>query len=298
MKQQKKIKNKIGGDRVTDIVINTILILLSIVTLYPLWYVIIASFSSADAVKNGEVFLWIKDINLDAYKNALADATILTGYRNSMIYLFVGTLMMLLVTLPCAYALSRKNLKGRRFWNLFFLITMYFSGGLVPAYLLHSSIGWINTPWVLLVPGCVNVYYMILARSSFQEMPESLHDAAIIDGASEFYYFIKIVIPLSKAVIATVFLFSALGWWNSYMPFLIYIRKPEFQSLQVVLRTIFTRYDASMAAMTPTEFAHAMDKTEMLRFSTAVLASLPFCLLYPFVQKYFNRGVMIGAVKG
>ena len=161
-------------------------------------------------------------IGSDAYKNALADATILTGYRNSMIYLFVGTLMKLLATLPCAYALSRKNLKGRRFWNLFFLITMYFSGGLVPTYLLHSSIGWINTPWVLLIPGCVNVYYMILARSSFQEMPESLHDAAIIDGASEFYYFIKIVIPLSKAVIATVFLFSALGWWNSYMPFLIF----------------------------------------------------------------------------
>ncbi len=294
----KKGINKTRGDRVVDIIINSILILLSIVMVYPLWYVVIASFSSSSAVNNGQVFLWIKGFNLNAYKDALANATILTGYRNSLIYIFVGSFMMMAVTLPCAYALSRKNLKGRRFWNLFFLFTMYFSGGLVPTYLLHSTIGWINTPWVLLVPGCLSVYYMILARSSFQEMPEAMHDAAIIDGASEIYYFLKIVIPLSKAVIATIFLFSALGWWNSYMPFLIYIRNPNFQSLQVVLRTIFTRYDASMSSMTPTEFAAAMNKTQMLRFSTAILASLPFCLLYPFVQKYFNRGVMVGAVKG
>lgn len=295
---KRRVRNKIGTDGMINAVINAVLVFLGIVFLYPLWYVVIASFSSAEAVNNGQVFLWIKDFTLEAYKNALGNLSILKGYMNSLLYLFAGSFLTLTVTLSCAYSLSRKELKGRRFWNLFFLITMYFNGGLVPTYLLHSQIGWINTPWVLLIPSAMNVYYMIIARSFFQELPESLHDAAVIDGATEPYYFVKIILPLSKAVIATLFLFSALSWWNSYMPFVIYIRNPDMQSLQVILRNIFTKYDAKIGTMTATEYANAINNTQMLRYSTAVLASLPFCILYPFVQKYFNKGIMVGAVKG
>ncbi len=291
---------KLGNERVTNVIINIILILTGIICLYPLWFTIIASVSNPGAVSRGEVFLWPKEVTFEAYTSMLADSSIWIGYRNSIIYLFVGAFSMLLVTLPCAYALSHKELKGRKFFNIFFIITMYFSGGLIPTYLLHSSIGWINTPWVLIVPSMMSVYYMILARSSFQEMPESLREAAIIDGASEIYYFVRVVIPLSKAIIAVLFLFSALAWWNKYMDFVIYIDDPKLQSLQVVIRRIFDRLTAS----SETQFVSAVDamanlnKEQMLRYSVVVIASLPFCILYPFVQKYFNRGVMIGAIKG
>lgn len=289
---------KTGSERITNIIINVVLILVAICCLYPLWFTIIASVSDPDAIGRGEVFLWPRGFNLDAYTSLLKDSSIWIGYRNSIFYLFAGALSMLLVTLPCAYALSRKELKGKKFLNLFFLITMYFGGGMIPTYMLHASIGWIDTIWVLLVPSMLNVYYMILARSSFQEMPEELHEAAIIDGASEYTYFTKVVLPLSKAIIAVLFLFSALAWWNEYMRFVIYIDNPDLTSLQVVIRRIFDRLTTTSELASATERLQNFKREQMLQYSVVVVASLPFCILYPFVQKYFNRGVMIGAVKG
>lgn len=289
---------KSGTDHLTDIVIIIVLILLGIVILYPLWFVIIASVSDPGAVSRGEVIFWPSDINLSAYTEMLSEKSIWIGYRNSILYLFAGSFSMLFVTLPCAYALSRKELKGRRGLNFYFVISMYFSGGLIPTYLLHSSIGWLDTPWVLIVPATMNVYYMILARSSFQELPESLREAAILDGASEIYYFVRIVLPLSKAMIAVLFLFCALSWWNEYLRFTIYIDDPQLQSLQVVIRRIFDSLTSTSEFASAAEKTAQLNQAQMLRYSVVVIASLPFCILYPFVQKYFNQGVMVGAVKG
>ena len=205
---------------------------------------------------------------------------------------------MLLVTLPAAYALSRRELWGRRVLNFLFVFTMYFGGGLIAIYLLHSSLGWLNTPWVLIIPVGMNVYNMILARSNFQEIPESLREAAIMDGASELYYFVRIVIPLSKAVIAVLFLFTALSWWNEYLRFVIYIDNPNLQSLQVIIRQIFDSLTTTSEFSSAGEVTAKLNQAEMLKYSVVVIAALPFCLLYPFVQKYFNKGIMIGAVKG
>ena len=293
----RKIRIK-GSDHITDIVIIAILVILGIFALYPLWFVIIASVSAPSAVSRGEVILWPSEFNLEAYASMLSETSIWLGYRNSIFYLFVGAFSMLLVTLPCAYALSRKELKGRKVLNFIFIITMYFGGGMIPTYLLHSWIGWLDTPWVMLVPVSLNVYYMILARSSFQELPEALHEAAVIDGASEIYYFTRVVLPLSKAVIAVLFLFSALSWWNEYLRFTIYIDSPELQSLQVVIRRIFDNLTSTSEFASAAEKAANLNQEQMLRYSVVVIASLPFCLLYPFIQKYFNKGVMIGAVKG
>lgn len=272
--------------------------ILGFVALYPLWFVLIASISDPGAISRGEVILLPKDINFTAYTSMLENSSIWIGYRNSILYLFGGTFIMLLVTLPAAYALSRKELFGRRIFNFIFVFSMYFGGGMIAIYLLHSSIGWLDTPWVLIIPSSMSVYNMILARSNFQEIPESLREAAIIDGSSEFYYFARIVIPLSKAVIAVLFLFTALSWWNEYMRFIIYIDNPDLQSLQVIIRRIFDSLTETSEFSSAGEVTAKLRQAEMLKYSVVVIAALPFCLLYPFVQKYFNKGVMIGAVKG
>ena len=286
------------SDRLTNFVINSLLILLGICAIYPLWFVLIASISDPGAVSRGEVFLWPKDVIFSAYTSLLEDPSIWIGYRNSLLYMLGGTACMLLVTLPTAYALSRKELFGRRVLNFIFVFSMYFSGGLIATYLLHSSIGWLDTPWVLIIPAAMNVYNMILARSAFQEIPESLRESAILDGASEFYYFRKIVIPLSKATIAVLFLFTALSWWNEYMRFVIYIDNPNLQSLQVIIRRIFENLTKTSEFSSAGEVTAKLNQAEMMKYSVVVVAALPFCLLYPFIQKYFNKGIMVGAVKG
>ena len=294
MNRSKRTKS----DKFTNIVINIILVLLGLFAVYPLWFVLIASISDPGAVSRGEVIFWPQDVTFTAYSSMLENPSIWIGYRNSILYLFSGTGFMLLVTLPAAYALSRRELWGRRVLNFLFVFTMYFGGGLIAIYLLHSSLGWLNTPWVLIIPVGMNVYNMILARSNFQEIPESLREAAIMDGASELYYFVRIVIPLSKAVIAVLFLFTALSWWNEYLRFLIYIDNPNLQSLQVIIRQIFDSLTTTSEFSSAGEVTAKLNQAEMLKYSVVVIAALPFCLLYPFVQKYFNKGIMIGAVKG
>ncbi len=225
------------------------------------------------------------------------------GYRNSIFYLFVGSFLSLAVTLPGAYALSRRNLVCRKPINTLFVISMYFSGGLIPTYMLHLFIDkyfiWMDTPFVLLVPSALNVYNMIIARTSFESLPPVLREAAQIDGCSEIRYFFQFALPLIKATIAVLFLFSALAWWNEYMRFVIYIDNPELQSVQVVIRQITEKLTATLSeGGASTDAAAALQKAELLRYSVVVVVALPFVLLYPFVQKYFNKGVMVGAVKG
>lgn len=293
-------KKKIREDRGINAVFDIILLIITVVSLYPIWFVIIASISDPAAIAAGEVFMIPKQITFSAYKALLEYQEVLLGYRNSIFYMVACTLMTLIGTLPAAYALSRSELKGRRLLNFLVVISMYFSGGMIPAYLLHRSIGWINTVWVMLIPTVFNAYYIILARSSFESMPEELHESAVMEGASEFRYFTAIVLPLSKAMIAVIVLFSALAWWNEYMRFVIYIDNPEIQSLQVFLRQITQSLTASLtdSGVSFDQFLEAQKTQSLLKYSIVVITALPFCILYPFVQKYFNRGVMIGAVKG
>ena len=294
----RKRNNKIREDVATNLVINTVLVIIGFICLYPIWFVLIASISNPVAIADGQVLLLPKDITFKAYEALKMYPEIFLGYRNSLFYLFFGTGITLIGILPCAYALSRPELVGRKFWNLLIVISMYFSGGLIPTYLLHKTIGWLDTVWVLVMPGLFVAYYLILARSSFQSLPESMREAVLIDGGDDFTYFLKFVLPLSKAMIAVIFLFRALGWWNSYMNFLIYIDTPEMQSLQVIVRQIMTKLSAALSeGSTITEQIESEKIKELLKYSVVVITALPFCLLYPFVQKYFNTGVMIGSVK-
>ena len=292
-KRKTKIKNDVG----INIVINIILILTAVVIMYPLWFVIIASISDPSHIAAGNVILFPRGITFDAYKALLDQKQLLIGYRNSILYMFGGTFTMFVVTLPMAYALSRKKLYGRRFINFLVVFSMYFSGGLIATYLLHCEIGWLDTIWVLIVPSTFQAYYLILARSNFESLPESMYEAASIDGASDFRYFISFVLPLSKAIIAVLFLFSALKWWNDYMRYQIYISNPNLQSLQVFIQQITSVLTQTVSEGAPEHIAEQRRMAELLKYSVVVVSSVPFCVIYLFVQKYFNKGVMIGAIK-
>lgn len=286
------------SDAAIDLVIHIILILIAALCLYPIWFVLIASISNPSAIADGEVLVLPKEFTLEAYKALKRYPEIFLGYRNSIFYLFAGTGLALFGTLPAAYALSRKDLVGRRVWNFLIVFSMYFGGGMIPLYLLHKSIGWLDTIWVILIPGIFAAYYIILARSSFESMPEAMREAAFMDGADDFRYFLQFVIPLSKAMIACIFLFSALGWWNQYMRFVLYIDNPNLQSLQVIVRQITAKLSSALSGGASIDEALAAEKTkELLKYSVVVITALPFCMLYPFIQKYFNTGVMIGSVK-
>lgn len=294
-----KIKTRLKSDAMIDLIIHIVLIVIAIVSLYPIWFVLISSVSNPSAIADGEVLLLPKELTLEAYAALKQYPEIFIGYRNSIFYLVAGSAITLFGTLPAAYALSRKELIGRKVWNALMVFSMYFSGGLIPTYLLHKSIGWLDTIWVVLIPSVFAAYYIILARSSFESMPEAMREAALMDGADDFRYFLQFVLPLSKAMIACIFLFSALGWWNQYMKFLIYIDNPNLQSLQVIVNQITTKLSSALSGGATIDEAIAAEKTkELLKYSVVVITALPFCLLYPFIQKYFNTGVMIGSVKG
>lgn len=293
-----KIKEK-RQDRTIDIIFTILLIIIAIIALYPLWFVVIASFSNPTEIAAGNVIFLPKDVSLDGYKEMLNHPEIWIGYRNSLFYLFAGALAGLAVILPAAYALSRRKLKGRRVLNFLFVVVMYFSGGLIPTYLLHNSLGWINTPWVIIIPTALGVGNMIIARSSFEAIPEALYESAAIDGAGDFRFFFQFALPLTKATIAVLFLFYAIGYWNEYMRFVIYVRDPELQSLQVIIHQITEAVSAeSMEGMSAEQLMQEQKIRDLLKYCVVVIAALPFTVLYPFIQKYFNGGVMVGAVKG
>lgn len=296
------MKRFFKSDRFTDGCFHILAILIGCCFLYPLWYVVIASISDPTAVANGEVFVIPKGLTLEGYKALMDYPEILRGYANSLFYLFFGSFCCLAVTLPAGYALSRKELKGRKGLNALFIISMYFGGGLIPTYLLHSTIGWIGTIWCLIVPASLSAYNLILARSAFESLPPALHESAVLDGANEFQFFFRFAIPLCKATIAVLFLFSALAWWNEYMRFVIYMDNPDLQSLQVIIRQVTNELSELLAnpeaAISGGAIAEAQKKLDLIRYSVVVVAALPFVLLYPFIQKYFNGGVMVGAVKG
>lgn len=306
-KKRSKVRQS-RGDRAFGMA-NGILVALSfIITVYPLIYVISASVSSPDAVMSGRMFLWPVDITWKGYQYILQYSDIWMGYANTLFYTVVGTTINLAVTLPCAYGLSRRDVPFRGVVMTLFLITMYINGGLIPGYINLSELGMLNTRWALLIPGAVSTYNLIVARTFFANtIPWELHEAAFLDGCANFRLFLKIVLPLSAPIVVVMLLYYGVGHWNSYFNAMIYLSDRTKYPLQVFLREILTKgqfaADAvkSGASFTEEEMIAMIKQAEtanLIKYCVIIVSTVPMMILYPFLQRFFTKGVMIGAVKG
>lgn len=297
LNKQKK-KNRKISDYIFDFSVHLIAILIIFLILYPLWFIIIASFSDPSLVSSGEVWFWPTEWRLDGYRALLDQEVIWIGYRNTIIYTVVGTFVALAVNLPAAYALSRSDLYGRKWLSLFYIIPMFVNGGLIPTYLTIQNFGLIDSFWVMIIPFSVSSYNIIVARTFFNtSLPEGLWEAAQIDGIGTIRYFFSFVIPLSKAIIAVLGLWTAVGLWNSWFNAMIYLRDPNLQPLQLVLRRILIANESLLGQATGNLASELRALSDMMKYAAIVVSTLPIMCLYPFLQKYFNKGVMIGSIK-
>ena len=289
------------SDKTSDVILVLITAIVMFIVAYPLYYVLVASFSDPYDVYAGKTFLLPSGFTLDGYKAVFADDNIFTGYLNSVKYTVIGTIFSVVMLYITAYPLSVKSLPGRKWISLFFVFTMYFGGGLVPTYLVVKDTGLINNMWALFLPGGVAVGNMIIVRNYFQNsIPHDLIEAAEIDGCSKFRTFLSIIIPLSMPIIAVLSLWVAIALWNGYFNPLIYINSEEKYPLQLILRRILlmAQVDFGNSSVDPRVVMENQYLSQMLRYGTIIISSLPLMIIYPFVQKYFVKGVMIGAVKG
>ena len=295
-----KFKNYSFSDKVFTVIVVIVLTLFFIAVLYPCVFVISASFSSGTAVQSGKVVLWPVDVSLEGYKTVLNTPTVWTGYLNSIIITVGGTLINLVMTLTCAYCLSRHDLPGRNGIMLLFTFTMFFSGGLIPLYMQVQNLRMINTWWALIIPGAISVYNMIVARTFIvNTIPRELLEASQIDGCSDVRYYLSIVLPLSKAIIAVLTLFYAVGHWNAYFNAMIYLNSRQLYPLTLFLREILMSANIDPATVQDPELqARLADMAAVIKYALIVVAVVPVLVMYPFVQKYFVTGVMIGSVKG
>ncbi|GIN72503.1 sugar ABC transporter permease [Bacillus sp. J14TS2] len=286
-------------DKIFSIINHVILSIMLIVFLYPLIYIVSSSFSSSDAVTAGEVWLWPVDFSLEGYKAVFAYKQIWTGYGNSLFYMIAGTLINISLTILAAYPLSRKDFYGRNFFMLLFLFTMLFSGGLIPNYLLVKELGMLNTRWAMIIPNAMSVFNVIITRTYFKmTIPDELHEAAKMDGCSDFRFLARIVLPLSGPIIAVMGLFYAVGHWNAFFNALIYLRDQDYFPLQLVLNNILVQNEVDPEMFMDVESQAAISGLrELLKYSLIVVASIPVLVIYPFVQKHFVKGVMIGSLK-
>ena len=283
-------------DRIFLNVLLAISVIILIIELYPLVYVVSASFSSSDAISRGQVYLLPVEFSLDGYKMLSKNKDILTGFTNSVLYLIVGTSINMLLTIALAYPLSRKELPFRNMLTLFIVFTMYVQGGLIPTYLQVSRMNLVDTLWGLILPNAIISTYMIIMRTYFQtSLPESLHEAAVLDGCNYTCYLLKIVLPLSLPILAVVGLYYAVGHWNNYFDALIYLRSRDKQSLQLVLRDILL---ANQVNSGDGSYSESSKLGVTIKYSVIVVSCIPMMIAYPFVQKFFVKGVMIGALKG
>ena len=276
-----------------------------LIVLYPLIYIISASISNPHLVNSGEMWLLPKGITFEGYRTLLGNSSIWRGYLNTIYYTVLGTSINLLVTLPCAYALSREDFYGRRAFTNFMLVTMFLSGGLIPSYLLIRSLGMLNTVWALVIPGAVSVYNVVVTRTFFQStIPREMEEAAIVDGCSDFRLFMQIVLPLSTPIIAVMALFYGVGHWNSFFNALIYLSDRSMYPLQMILREILILQDMSSNTVNnvTSEMANMLyskqQLAQVIKYGVMIVSSLPVIIVYPFLQKYFVKGMMVGSIKG
>lgn len=298
MKHKKQMLSR--TDRIFEVAIVVFLALAGIIVLFPLLHIVAASFSSPSAVISGEVWLWPKDFSLEGYKAVFENSKLLTGYKNTIIYTVLGTLLNVVFTLCAAYPLSRKDMPGKTALTFLFTFTMIFQGGLIPTYLLNMNLNLLNTRWVMILPTAITVWNLMLARNYFQgSIAPELLEAAEIDGCDDFHYFIRVALPLAKPIIAVLVLFYAVQHWNAFFNAFIYLNDQELMPLQIVLREILIANTVDSASIMDMETMAAKEGlVDLLKYSTIIVASLPIWCLYPFIQKYFVKGVMVGAIKG
>ncbi|QLG42056.1 MULTISPECIES: carbohydrate ABC transporter permease [unclassified Paenibacillus] len=288
------------GDRIFNGINHLLLIIITLIVIYPLVFVLSASFSDPQAVLRGEMFLWPKGINLHSYEKIFQNKDILRGYSNTLIYTLVGTLINLVMTILAAYPLSRKDFIGRNAIMALFVFTMFFSGGLIPTYMLIKNLGMLNTLWVMIIPNAVSIWNIIIMRTFFQQsIPNELHEAATIDGCSNIQTLTRIILPLSMPIIAVTILFYAVGHWNAFFNAMLYLSDKNKFPLQLILREILIQGQTNDMVKMSTESAIKQQReVEGIKYAVLVVANIPVLLLYPFLQRYFVKGVMIGAIKG
>lgn len=293
------------SDKIFDAINYFFLLFIFIIVLYPLAFTVIASISDPTKVAAGSVFFRPVGFTLDAYKNVFLNKEIWIGYKNTIFYTLAGTSFNLFITITCAFALARKNLVGKSFIIGIFVFTMYFNGGLIPTYLLIKNLGMIDSAWAMLIPGALSVYNLIVARTFFQNnIPEELYEAARIDGCSDIGMFVKIALPLAAPIIAVMALFYGVGHWNQFFNALIYISNRELYPLQLVLRNILLLNQAmvmDLTTMTDEQLDFIIQKAfmaETMKYALIFVATFPILAVYPFIQKYFDQGIMVGALKG
>ena len=281
------------GDKVFDTIIIFIVCIIAILFLFPLLNVLASSFSSADAIVAGKVGIFPQQFTLSGYKQILQNQSIWKGFWNSIKYTFIGTIIQVTCQMLCAYPLSRKDFKGRKFLNLFLVLTMFISGGMIPTYLLITQLHLYNTMWAIILPGCISVFNIIVIRTYMESsIPKELQEAAMIDGCGDVRIFTRIVLPLCRPIIAVMILYAVVGYWNSYFNALMYVQDINLMPLQNVLNSILVSNESSLGS------GADVNLSEQLKYVTIVVSSLPLLVIYPFFQKYFEKGVTIGGVKG
>ena len=282
--------------------INTLLlVLVMLVVLYPLYFIVIASFSDPLEVLSGHVVFFPKKVSLEAYKMVFRDAQILTGYRNTIFYTLLGTAVNIVLTVLAAYPLSRRDLAGRKFFTVMLAVTMFFSGGLIPTYLMVSNtLHLLDTIWAMILPGAISVWNVIIVRTYFQtSIPPELSEAAMVDGCSDFMLLAKVILPLSMPVLAVMVLFYGVAHWNSFFNALIYLNDKALYPLQLILRSILVQNTMSEDMLAEVDsLANRQVMAETIKYALIVVASAPIIAVYPFLQKYFVKGIMVGAIKG
>lgn len=293
-------KMKMGlSDKIFYLCVTVAAIAALIMVLYPMYFIVIASFSNSTMVNQGLVTLFPRGINFYGYRKILERSDLWLGYKNTIFYTVAGTMLNLAVTLPAAYVLAQKRFKARRVVMTIFVITMYFGGGMVPTYMLVKSLHLTNSPLTMIIMGAVSVYNVIITRTFFESsIPTELQEAAELDGCSHFRYFVSIVLPLSKAVISVITLYYAVGHWNDFFTALLYLNKDEYQPLQTILRNILISNQAMAGTTGAGEGSYAQQFADQIKFAVIIVSTVPVLCIYPFIQKYFEKGVMIGAVKG
>ncbi len=286
-------------DRIFDIIVNILAVIIIVVIIYPLLFVLAASFSDPDYVLQGEVTIFPKGFSLYPYKLVFQNGDIWRGYMNSIIYTVLGTFISITLTICLAYSLSRKDMPHRKFLTLFILFTMYFSGGMIPSYLLVKNLKLYNTMWAVIIPVAINTYNFIVAKTFFENsIPKEMYESAMIDGSGDIRTLWSIVLPLSTSIISVLILYYAVDYWNAYFNALIYLNNEKLYPLQIILRNILLVGQTEQMGSNSVGMGEKIKMAEAIKYSVIVVSSLPVLIIYPFVQKHFVKGVMIGAVKG
>ena len=303
MQTKKKKKSEFAklpaGDKVLMLISYTILGLFLVAIILPVIYIILASFVDPVTLQNSGLSFDFSKWTATAYERVLSNSQIWVGFKNALIYSVLFTIISVVVTLLAAYPMSRADFKGRGFFNTIFVITMFFGGGLIPTYLLIANLGMLDTIWAILIPPAFSVWNMIIARTYYMGIPRDLQEAAEIDGATEMVYFFKILLPVCTPIIATIAMWQFVGMWNSYFDAMIYLNSASKQPLQLVLRSILIQSQPQPGMVSDMQSTAARAQlAELLKYATIIISSLPLMIMYPFFQKYFDNGIMAGAVKG